>query len=117
MDLPDFGERYEVEFPVMSLHNFIIGTPYIDIGETMTIHKANSPQKAIINFHRRGWFGKDKDIAKLEGEIVVPQEGKKKSKNEPLMLITGNWNADIFLQKVKPAKEEPEMVWRKAPYP
>jgi len=42
VDLPDFGERYEVEFPVMSLHNFIIGTPYIDIGETMKIHKADS---------------------------------------------------------------------------
>ena len=42
IDLPDFEERYEVEFPIMSLHNFIIGTPYIDIGETMTIHKAGS---------------------------------------------------------------------------
>lgn len=42
VNLPDFGERYEVEFPVMSMHNLIIGTPYIDIGETMTIHKEGS---------------------------------------------------------------------------
>ena len=33
------------------------------------------------------------------------------------MLITGNWNADIFLQRVLPSKGEIEMVWRKAPYP
>lgn len=116
--MPEFGEQYEVEFPIMSLHNFIIGTPYIDIGETMTIHKRDSPQKAIINFHRRGWFGKDKDVAKLEGEIVNLQKGgKKKNKGETLMLITGNWNADINLQRIKPTKGEVEMVWRKAPYP
>ena len=78
IDLLDFNERYEVEFPVLSLHNFIIGTPYIDIGETMTIHKEGTNQKAIINFHRRGWFGKDKDIAKLDGEICEEVEGKKK---------------------------------------
>jgi len=26
----------------MSMHNLIIGTPYVDIGETMTIHKEGS---------------------------------------------------------------------------
>lgn len=96
IDLPDFGERYEVEFPTMSMHNFVIGTPYIDIGEVLKIHKQDSDQKAIINFHRRGWFGKDKDIAKLDGEICNEVDGKKK-KNESFMAITGNWNADIFL--------------------
>ena len=42
VDFPDFGERYEVEFPTLSMHNLIIGTPYIDIGEQMKVHKANS---------------------------------------------------------------------------
>jgi len=36
---------------------------------------------------------------------------------EPLMLITGNWDSDIFLQQLLPEKGEPELVWRKAPYP
>ena len=118
VDLPDYNERYEVEFPIMSLHNFIIGTPYIDIGETMKIHKSDSNQKVIINFHRRGWFGKDKDVAKLEGEVCLETDAsKKKKKYEPLMAITGNWNGEIYLQAIKPSKGESQMVWKKAPYP
>lgn len=118
VDLLDFNERYEVEFPQMSLHNFIIGTPYIDIGETMKVHLEGSDQKAIINFHRRGWFDKDKDIAKLEGDICQWDEAKKKKvKNTSSMLITGNWNADIALTRVLPSKGQPETVWSKAPYP
>lgn len=103
MDLPDFNERYEVEFPTMSLHNFIIGTPYIDIGEQMKIHKEGSRQKCFITFHRRGWFGKGDDVCKLDGSVFMAEEEEtkqkksKKNKVEPLMLITGNWNADINL--------------------
>ena len=118
LDLPDFGERYECEFPTLSLHNFILGTPYIDIGETMTINKADSQQKAVIDFHRRGWFGKDKDVCKLDGKICNLQEnGKKKKFVDTSMLITGNWNADIFLQRVLPSKGETEKIWSKVPYP
>ena len=117
VDLADFGERYEVEFPIMSLHNFILGTPYIDIGETMKINKAGSSQKAIIEFERRGWFGKGKDIAKIEGKICNEIEGKKKKTEAPSMLITGNWNAEINLQRILPTKGEVEMIWRKVPYP
>lgn len=118
VDLPDFSERYECEFPIMSLHNFIIGTPYIDIGETMTINKAGSKQKAVLEFHRRGWFGKDKDVCKLDGKICNAVEGGKKKKfTDTSMLITGNWNADISFQKVLPQKGEVEMIWRKDPYP
>ncbi len=82
----------------------------------MRIHKSDSDQKAVVNFHRRGWFGKDKDIAKLDGEICTEIDGKKK-KNESFMAITGNWNADIFLQKIKPSKGQLEKVWSKTPYP
>ena len=37
VDLDPFGERYEIEIPAMSAHNLVIGTLYIDIGETMTV--------------------------------------------------------------------------------
>ena len=81
VDLPDFQERYEIEMPTMSMHNFIIGTPYIDIGETMKVHKLGTDQKAYINFHRRGWFAKDKEIARLEGEVFTEKtNGKKKTR-------------------------------------
>ena len=39
IDLPEFNERYEFIAPVMSMHNMVIGTPYIDIGETMKVNK------------------------------------------------------------------------------
>lgn len=42
VDLPDHGERYEVELPILSMHNLIIGTPYIDIGEVMRVNKLGS---------------------------------------------------------------------------
>ena len=71
----------------------------------------------MINFQRRGWFGKDKDIAKIEGEVCLETEVKKKKKYETLMMITGNWNAEIYLARVKPQRGEAEMVWRKDPYP
>mmetsp|Transcript_44472 Transcript_44472/g.59003 ORF Transcript_44472/g.59003 Transcript_44472/m.59003 type:complete len:91 (+) Transcript_44472:2008-2280(+) len=33
------------------------------------------------------------------------------------MNVTGNWNTEIYVQKLKPGKGEIEMVWRKSPYP
>ena len=118
VDLPDFQERYEIEMPTMSMHNFIIGTPYIDIGETMKVHKLGTDQKAYINFHRRGWFAKDKEIARLEGEVFTEKtNGKKKTRENVTIQISGNWNADIFLQRVLPSKGKQEMIWRKNPYP
>ena len=34
-----------------------------------------------------------------------------------MLLISGNWNSEIYLQKMKPAKGENEMIWKKSPYP
>ena len=119
VDLPDFNERYEVEFPILSLHNFIIGTPYLDISETMKIHKEGSNQKVFINFHKRGWFAKEKEVCRLEGEVCLETEDpkKKKKRYEALMAVTGNWNAEIALQRIKPEKGDIDVVWRKTPYP
>ena len=98
MDLPDFNERYEIELPTMSMHNFVIGTPYIDIGETMKVTRQGTNERAFINYHRRGWFAKDKDIAKLDGEVFTEvQKGKKTARENVSMLISGNWNGDIFV--------------------
>ena len=90
----------------------------MDLGEKMTIHKLGSTQVAIINFYRRGWFAKEKDIAKLEGEICTEViDGKKKRTSDTTMLITGNWISQIYLQRVVPQKGEQELVWTKNPYP
>jgi len=68
----------------------------------MTVHKRDSNQKVLLNFHRRGWFGKEQDVCKLEGEVCLETEVKKKKKYEALMSITGNWNSEISLTRIKP---------------
>ena len=59
VEFADFNEMYEVDFPIMSAHNFIIGEMYVDIGDTMTITKLNSDMQATIDFTRRGWGNKE----------------------------------------------------------
>lgn len=115
VDLPDFNERYEISLPEMSLHNFVIGTPFIDIGETLTVTKMGTPLSVIIDFTRRGWFAKEKDIAKFAGNVVTVDESTKKKKVlEKHMAIYGNWDRSMYLQK--PGEQE-ELIWTKNPYP
>lgn len=68
IDLDKFGERYEVTYPLMSVHNLIIGKMYIDIGDTMTVKKVPMTKAQMLgdeevscsmNFTRRGWFTKE----------------------------------------------------------
>jgi len=113
-----------VFLPVMSLHNFIIGTPYIDIGERMIVTKLDSDVRCVIDFERRGWFAKDSEIAKVEGKVfnfegnsTSSKEFKKAMKDRATWRIQGNWNGTIELGQIKPERKEPEKVWTKAPYP
>lgn len=41
VELDKFKERYEMEMPVMSAHNLVLGKMYIDIGDTMTVRKVD----------------------------------------------------------------------------
>lgn len=61
----------------MSVHNLIIGSPYVDIGGGMKVNlvqwgegvKGGSPVEycAAIRFTKRGWFSKEE--FKVEGEV------------------------------------------------
>lgn len=43
--------------PLLSVHNLVIGSMYVDIGETMTvINQARPSEICEVNFERRGWF-------------------------------------------------------------
>ena len=54
----------------------MIGTVYVDIGETMHVINTNRPtERSEIRFERRGWFSLEE--FKLEGEAYTG-EGKKK---------------------------------------
>ena len=117
IDLDKFEERYEMIFPVMSAHNLVIGSMYIDVGETMTVRKVGQIESEIatINFTRRGWFSKE--AFKCDGEVSVfdINTGSRKV----VYNIYGNWNNEIYLIAVSGGKPvgEAELIWRKKPYP
>lgn len=55
-----YDETYELIMPMISAHNLVIGSMYIDIGETMTVINTKNPNlKCEINFQRRGWFSQE----------------------------------------------------------
>mmetsp|Transcript_14072 Transcript_14072/g.9903 ORF Transcript_14072/g.9903 Transcript_14072/m.9903 type:complete len:109 (+) Transcript_14072:57-383(+) len=94
----------------MSAHNLIIGTTYVDIGETMTIINCKTDDSAVIKFTRRGWFVKE--AFKLEGDVTQA------SKSQVVNKIYGNWNSKVYMKAVDaPADQQGELVWTKAPYP
>jgi pterin-4a-carbinolamine dehydratase len=65
VDLDKFKERYEIEMPVLSAHNLVIGKMYVDIGDAMTIRKVeysdgtkqpDREEQCVINYTRSGMF-------------------------------------------------------------
>jgi hypothetical protein len=77
VDLDKTGDRYEVDLPPMSAHNLVIGTMYIDVGETMTITNLQRPnEKCTVKFERRGWLSKE--AFKLTGEVFAGGSGKQR---------------------------------------
>jgi hypothetical protein len=58
--LDKFNETYELNLPILSLHNLVIGSMYVDIGETMTVVNLSKPnEKCEVKFERRGWFSSE----------------------------------------------------------
>jgi len=90
--LDKFDEIYELESPVFSVHNLIIGQIYVDIGETLTVvNKSRPEEQCKVKFTRRSWFSKE--AFKFEGE-AFRQVGKLK---EIAYTIEGNWNEQVSL--------------------
>jgi len=55
-------EVYKLITPTFSVHNLIVGTPYIDIGGIMTVTKLVRGEPDIkfeTQFFNRGWFNRD----------------------------------------------------------
>lgn len=70
-----FDETYELIAPVPSVHNLVIGTMYVDIGDTMTVVNQKRPnERCEVRFERRGWLSKEP--FKLVGESFKV-DGKK----------------------------------------
>lgn len=66
---PKFNnEKYEIELPVISAHNLIIGTPYLDIsGKSIVKNLSNPGEFCELEFHKRGWSASS--YYRVEGDI------------------------------------------------
>lgn len=104
------GEKFEIISPVMSAHNLVIGTTYVDIGDNMTVTNLTTEDVALVKFTRRGWFVKES--FKLEGTVTQASTGEVVNK------IYGNWNDKVYMKPASAGDDEQgELVWTKSPYP
>jgi hypothetical protein len=57
IELRPFKERFLLEPPVLSLHNLIIGSPYLDTGGKGYIRNVACPDRQYVDmdFIKRGW--------------------------------------------------------------
>ncbi len=105
-----FNQTYEVQPPILSAHNLIIGTMYIDIGDTMTIINLDKQnEKCEVKFERRSWFSNE--AFKLTGEAFTEQ-GKTKN---VVYTIEGNWDRQCTI--VNTVTKDKHQAWVKSPYP
>lgn len=110
-------EKFEVEQPVISIHN-LIGNPYIDIGGTMQC-KLLKPEGiecvCTLRMTKKSWFSSDE--YKVEGEVERLAPGKK-----PVATwkIAGNWDSVIRMTPIIDGEVDEsawEVVYQNPPYP
>lgn len=56
---------YKIITPTLSAHNLLVGTPYLDIGDTASVTKLVNKKEVMkfeIKFYRREWFSRAKDF-------------------------------------------------------
>ena len=68
--------------------------------------------KCLIDYTRRSWFSKE--AFKLEGAVY---EVVDKNNKTPHVLISGNWNSKVYVQRANQEEGKRECIWTKAPYP
>ena len=51
------NERFSMKTPGLSIHNIIIGTPYLDLQGKLYLRNMDRPDDryAVVEFFRRGW--------------------------------------------------------------
>jgi hypothetical protein len=107
-ELTNFGEIYDIVPVNISVHNLIIGTPYLDFGGNAYVRNKACPNElyAEITFHKRGWS--QESYYRFEGSVYS-------AAGKVAYRIEGRWNLNCFLTNA--ATGERELVWTKPPYP
>ena len=87
VELEPYKELYQLHMPVISAHNLIIGTPYVDIGGKSKIKNLTTGEICKLLFHKRPWVGTG---FKVNGDLY-DANGKVQFKLE------GRWDKDVSL--------------------
>jgi hypothetical protein len=108
IQMTNFGEKFTLEPCPMSVHNLIIGTPYLDAAGKGYVRNVACPndQYVEINFQKRGWSANS--FYRLNGEVYS-------APGVVAYRIEGKWTETIYLVDAKTG--EKEAVWTKKPYP
>jgi hypothetical protein len=108
VELKPFKERFLLQQPILSVHNLIIGSPYLDAQGKGYIRNLACPndQYVEIEFHKKGWS--KSNHYKVDGQVYS-------GKDKVAYKIEGRWNESMNL--IDCTTGESEEVWRKSPYP
>lgn len=108
VELPEHNEKYEIQQPVISAHNLIIGSPYVDLGGKSVIRNCSREgEQCVLEYHKRGWTANS--AFKADGEIFD-------SKNKCVYKVEANWSSKFVLINAKNPNDK-EILWNKSPYP
>jgi len=108
IEFPKYKERFLLEPAPISVHNLIIGTPYLDVGGRAYMRNLKCPKEQYveITFQKRNWSG-DNNFRVNASVFSAP--GKVAYK------IEGRWNDEVSL--IDPNTGKKEYTWKKPPYP
>lgn len=104
--LKNTGDHFIWTKPQSNVHNIIFGKMYVDHYGKMELKNATTGDKAILNFHKKGWF--EKVCTAVDGQI-------QDSQGVPRYKVFGNWNEKMSVQDLQTNKST--LVWEKYPYP
>jgi hypothetical protein len=99
IEMKPYNERFLLQQPILSVHNLIIGSPYLDAQGRGYIRNMACPneQYVDIEFHKRGWS--KSNYFKVDGNVYF-------AKDQVAYKIEGRWNESMFLIDCKTGVRE-----------
>ena len=104
--LKEFGDHFVWEKPQTNVHNIIFGKMYVDHYGKMEFVNTTTGDKAMLNFHKKGWF--EKASHEVNG-VISDRNGIQRYR------VMGQWNNYMSVQDLSTNKIT--KVWEKYPYP
>lgn len=108
LEIPRYGESFVYTPGKKSIHNLIIGTPYLEISGKVKLVDRSCPTErfAEVEFFKRGWS--DANCHKLSGNVYS-------SAGVVAYRIEGKYSKSVSIINAKTGAVE--YTWTKEPYP